>query len=145
MHFYRKNRRIYDRYNLNDKKILKDTCSFPFCNKDNIQEILYQNTSMYVIANRIPYDVFEGCRVVDHLMIIPKRHVETLADFTEQEQTDQMTIAGEYEKRGYGVYARGVKSITRSVDHQHTHLIRLGGGRPKIFIYLLKPYFLLRK
>jgi diadenosine tetraphosphate (Ap4A) HIT family hydrolase len=87
--------------------------------------------------------MFEGRRVVDHLMVIPKRHVETVAEFSDQEKIDQMTVIGEYEAKGYNVYARGVGSVTRSVRHQHTHLIKLIDKRSKAVIYLKKPYVLI--
>ena len=143
MHLYRKNRKIYDRRNKADKTTLGSACPFPFCDQNNTQEVLTQNKTMYVIANRVSYDIFEGCPVLDHLMVIPKRHVETLNDFTDQEKIDHMTIAGNYERQGYGVYARGVESVTRSVKHQHTHLIKLSGSLPKGILYLKKPYFLM--
>jgi diadenosine tetraphosphate (Ap4A) HIT family hydrolase len=98
---------------------------------------------MYVIANRIAYDVFAGRRVTDHLMVIPKRHTESINDFTDQEKIDQMTIMGDYESRGYDVYARGVESVTRSVKHQHTHLIKMLDKRPKLVIFSERPHILI--
>lgn len=97
---------------------------------------------MYVVPNRTKYDVFEGRRVLDHLMIIPVRHSETLADLTDKEKVDMMTIIGEYETKGYNVYARGVGSVSRSVTHQHTHLIKLEEKPMKYFVHLKKPYIL---
>jgi diadenosine tetraphosphate (Ap4A) HIT family hydrolase len=87
--------------------------------------------------------MFEGRRVVDHLMVIPKRHVETIAEFSDQEKIDQMTVVGEYEAQGYNVYARGVGTISRSVKHQHTHLIKLVDKKSKAVVFLQKPYVLL--
>ena len=101
---------------------------------------------MNVVPNRVSYDVFEGRRVVDHLLIIPKRHVETIKNFTKQEKLDMVDIAGAYESKGYNVYARGVGSLTRSVGHQHTHLIKIKNDRmPRILLYIRKPYLLIHK
>src|SRR5690606_28572825 len=97
---YRKTHHTYRRHNAADKKS-EGSCPFPSCQGRNGQMILRENDTMYVIANRVPYDMFEGRRVEDHLMVIPKRHVETIADFTDQEMIDQMTIIGEYESQRY--------------------------------------------
>lgn len=98
---------------------------------------------MYIMPNRVSYDLFEERRVTDHLMVVPKRHVETLADFTKEENLDYMALIGKYEQQGYNVYARGVGSITRSVAHQHTHLIKLRDKKSSLIIFTRKPHFLL--
>jgi hypothetical protein len=48
----------------------------------------------------VPYDVFEGRGVEDHLLLIPKRHLESLADFSDQEMLDMMHTVADHEKRG---------------------------------------------
>ena len=101
---------------------------------------------MDLVPNRVSYDVFEGRRVLDHLLIIPKRHLETLKDFTKEEKLDMMDIASEYEAKGYNVYARGVGSLTRSVKHQHTHLIKIKNNKPaKFILYIRRPYLLINR
>lgn len=89
--------------------------------------------------------MFEGRRVIDHIMVIPKHHRESLADFTDQEKTDQMAIMGDYESRGYNIYARGKGSISRSVDHQHTHLIKLSDKKPSFVFFAERPHILFDK
>lgn len=97
------------------------------------------------MPNRTYYDVFEGLKVKDHLMIVPKRHVESIDDFTKDEKLEAMDIMGSYEKQGYGMYARGLGNAHRSVQHQHTHLIKLDHTRPRFILYLSWPYLLLHK
>lgn len=141
MRHYRKTRRQYAKFNQGDKKL--NGCTF--CNEYEIKtNIIFENETMLVIPNRVKYDMFEGQRVTDHFMVIPKRHVETLGDFTEQEIIDQMRIAGRYEKQGYDVYARGVGNPTRTVKHQHTHLIKCENKHklPRLLFFIRKPYFL---
>lgn len=46
-------------------------------------------------------------------------------EFTDEEAKEILHIMTEYEKRGFSVYARAPKDTTRSVTHQHTHLILL--------------------
>lgn len=98
---------------------------------------------MYVVANRVAYDMFEDRKVTEHLMVIPKKHHESIQSFSNEEKCDAMDVMGEYESKGYSVYARGYGSATRSVAHQHTHLIKLVGEPSKVIIYARKPYILL--
>jgi len=142
MYHYRKTRKTYTKLNKTDKERAIG-CPFPFCDDDSTQEILDQNDTMYVIANRVKYDVFEGRRVLDHLMIIPKRHVETLSEFTRQEWQQFGELAGRYEALGYNVYARGVASVSRSVKHQHTHLIKCDDHQHKLLIQSQHPYMMI--
>lgn len=143
MYHYRKTRKAYAKHNNNDK--VAKRCPFPSCNpSDTQQKTVFENDTMYIIPNRVSYDVFEGRKVSDHLMVIPKRHVENLKDFTNQEKIDTMNIVGEYEANGYNVYARGVGSKTRSVKHQHTHLIKLDDKTMNLLVFVQKPYFLMK-
>ena len=140
MHHYRKTRKEYSRLTRADNA--SGLCAF--CADVGLpQRAVEQTDTMYVIPNRTSYDMFEGLRVDEHLMVIPKRHVETLDDFTDQEKLEAMSIAGNYEKQGYSVYSRGVGSITRSVNHQHTHLIKLRNVRTRIFFFIRKPHILI--
>jgi diadenosine tetraphosphate (Ap4A) HIT family hydrolase len=140
MHHYRKNRQSYARLHKGDQR--RGGCSF--CTDDSLSGRVIRSTeTMQLLPNRTYYDMFEGLHVLDHLMIIPKRHVETIDDFSREEKLEMMDLIGEYEKQGYSVYARGVGSVNRSVKHQHTHLIKLRNTRPKFVFFLRKPYFLL--
>ncbi|MNR44739.1 hypothetical protein D3C85_1635170 [compost metagenome] len=87
--------------------------------------------------------MFEGRRVTDHVMVIPKEHRRGFGDFTPEERNDAMLLIGHYETLGYNVYARGVDSPSRSVEHQHTHLIKLQDKASKVIVYTKKPYVLI--
>lgn len=93
-----------------------------------------------VVPNRIFYDVWELKDVTDHLMIIPKRHLSSFAEFTDVEKAEAMTLMGEYETNGYNVYARAVKSGQRTIEHQHTHLIKTHHKLGRGLLNLQKPY-----
>lgn len=141
MHFP-KTRRKYLGHNKKDRS--KNHCAF--CGDAQLTDRLVERTeTMLVIPNRVSYDVFENRRVLDHLMVLPVRHAESLGEFTDEEKMDAMNLIGKYESLGYSVYARGVGSISRSVKHQHTHLIKLDNKLPNISVYLRKPYVLLHK
>jgi diadenosine tetraphosphate (Ap4A) HIT family hydrolase len=141
MHHYRKTIKTYAAHNAKDK--VSSGCTF--CKEVGQARVIYENDTMFIIPNRVAYDMFEGRRVLEHLMVIPKRHVETLAEFTDREKIDQMTIAGEYEAEGFNVYSRGVGSVSRSVHHQHTHLIKLVNKKSRLIIFSAKPHILIDK
>lgn len=139
---YSKTRKQYAHHNKNDQ--VKKLCAF--CSDEKLQSRLVEKTTtMIVIPNRVAYDIFEGRRVEDHLMVLPLRHIESIAEFTDQEKLEMVELLGRYEERGYSLYARGVGSISRSVKHQHTHLIKLDNKVPKFNLYIHKPYIVLHK
>lgn len=60
--------------------------------------------------------------VIDHLMIIPKRHIGKLADFSDEAKLEYIALLEGYEAKGYNIYTRSPLSTTRSVYHYHTPL-----------------------
>ena len=140
MYHYRKTRTTYNKHNKADVTLQECT----FC-RDQGDNVIAENDTMYVIPNRVSYDVFESMHVIDHLMVIPKKHHETMATFDDAEKLDAMRIMGEYEAQGYSVYGRGKGSASRSVKHQHTHLLKLDNKPSSLVIYARKPYFMIAK
>lgn len=139
MHHYRKTRTVYSKHHITDAQ--QNVCNF--CRPDMKEQVLFENKTMYVVANRVAYDMFEDRKVTDHLMVIPKKHHDSIQTFNNEEKCDAMDVIGEYEANGYSVYARGLGSPTRSVKHQHTHLIKLVDRPSRIIVYARKPYVLL--
>ena len=86
------------------------------------------------------YDVWELRRVVDHLLVISKRHVGSLGALNDTEKLDHLNLIAEYEAAGYNVYARGVGSLQRSAAHQHTHLIKTGSKQARGSLAWRRPY-----
>src|SRR5690348_8506745 len=120
-----------------------DVC--PFCNPKILTSAVFQNEFVYIVPNLTQYDLWELHDVLDHLMIIPKRHVEALEELTAAEKLAIMDQAAEYESKGYNIYARGKGFIRRSVKHQHTHLIRASNKQPRLALFLKSPYYLFKK
>lgn len=113
-----------------------------FCKSLPDQEL--KTTSQFkVIRNKFPYTIWDGQTVVDHLMIVPKAHTDTVAHFTDDMITDYFKLLQAYETQGYNVYARAPSSKIKSIAHQHTHLLKTQ-GRPKSFVLLLRRPFYLR-
>lgn len=139
MYHYRKTRQTYSKLNAGD--MVHNDCSF--CSEQLQGEAMFDNNTMYVVPNRVKYDMFEGMKVIDHLMVIPKAHHETMHTFSDDEKIDAMNVISDYEACGYNVYARAVGSVARSKKHQHTHLIKLDDKPSKVIIFSKKPYVLI--
>jgi len=76
----------------------------------------------------------------DHLLVVPKKHTDKLADFTAPESVEFMGIIGSYESQGYNIYARAPQTVSKSVMHQHTHLIKPVGKVHRFIFFIGKPY-----
>lgn len=99
-----------------------------------------------LVHNRYPYDLWEGRDVMEHRMVLPKRHLAGFGEFTREEKHEILDLIAEHEAEGFDIYARSVHSTERSVRlHQHTHLIKVRPQRPKFILFLLRPYLLLKR
>jgi len=122
----------------------KKTPGCPFCKPETLAKAVYENKHVFVVPNLTQYDLWELYDVVDHLLVVPKRHAKSLDQLNKTERLAIMDICAEYEPKGYNIYARGNGFINRSVEHQHTHLIKVTNKRPRLTIFLHKPYFLIK-
>lgn len=77
-----------------------------------------------VVPNIFPYAVWDFCAVTDHLMVIPKLHTEAIGELEPMMIQEYMELILRYEIEGYNFYARAPKSATKSIAHQHMHLIK---------------------
>ena len=118
--------------------------SCPFCNEATLANAVKETSSMYIVPNLTQYDLWELHDVSEHLLVVPKRHVRSLQELTKKERLEIIDSIAEYEAQNYNVYARGVGFVGKSVEHQHTHLIKVDNKRPRVALFLRKPYFLLK-
>lgn len=105
---------------------------------------VFESTHCFVITNRVFYDVWELRDVTDHLLVIPKEHAMTLQDLSPEARLDIMNVFALYEAQHYNIYARSPASITRSVVHQHTHLIKAENRIARGALMVEKPYVLIK-
>ncbi len=113
-----------------------------FCDIKNSDKSHIQSTKYCrVIENIFPYSLWEYVKVSEHLMITPLRHVSSLGDLNDKELLDYMKLLGAYEKRGYNLYARAPSSPTKSIPHQHFHLIKTTGKQRRITLHSKKPAY----
>lgn len=137
MNHYRKTIRRYK------ARQMSDGCSF--CDQVDSSALIFEDDLIFIVPNLTTYDLWELHDVEDHLLIVPKRHVESLSELTKAEKLSVMNQAAKYESRGYNVYTRGVGFTKRSVKHQHTHLIKVSDKKPIFALFLRRPYYLFKK
>ena len=119
-------------------------CTFCAFTK-NDHQVIKSYRSFWLVKNIFPYDNWDDNRVVDHLMIVPKRHLISLSELSTAEGNNLLKIIGEYEHQGYSLYARAPQNIAKSVLHQHSHLIKLGSQRKKFKLYIRKPHIMIAR
>jgi diadenosine tetraphosphate (Ap4A) HIT family hydrolase len=136
----RRNQRKYNAYMAHRPK----GCDFCQIQEGHAQ-FLKETESFKIIHNRFPYAYWDDQTVADHLMVVPKEHTGSLTSFTPDQAVEYLALISDYENNGYHVYARAVKSVSRTITHQHTHLIK-GKGKPKWFVVQMsKPYILIAR
>ncbi len=133
----RKEEKNYKKYRETDS--FKGVCTFCNISPDEDQ-FVKETKSFQVIKNIFSYSQWDGQGVVDHLLIVPKKHTVSLGDLTAPEAVEFIELIGSYEKLGYDFSARAPKSNRKTVQHQHTHLIKLDRKTKKFLFYLKKPY-----
>lgn len=137
MNHYRKTIKKY-----NSLKRIND-CAF--CDANTIKNAVYENNYVYIVPNNIKYDLWELHDVIDHLLIVPKNHVENLNDLSLKERNEIMRLITKYEGEGYNVYMRETGFVKRSIKHQHTHLIKTSNKKPRFSIFVSRPYILIKQ
>lgn len=130
----------------NYRKSLKGVdCQFCVLVKSGGDAVIAQTKHCLIIVNRFGYDIWDGCGVKEHLMVIPKRHVVSLAELNREEKLDYMDQLTKYEGNNYSLYARSPGNTTKSVTHQHSHLIKIDNKYRRWFFYLRSPHITLSK
>lgn len=99
------------------------TCTFCEFTVD-MPHVIAEHPLFWHVKNLFPYSVWDESRVLEHTMIVPKRHVTSLSEYTPEEATEYMKLVGELELAGNSIYSRSNAQATKSVLHQHTHAIR---------------------
>ena len=103
-------------------ELKNDTC--PFCTISHDREIIYKNTSCLAFYDGYP--VSPG-----HALIIPKRHVASYFDLTDDELKDmnaallcvKRKVDERYHPDGYNIGVNVGEYAGQSVFHCHIHLI----------------------
>lgn len=89
----RKEVRLHRKYR---SKVDKSVCVFCSIKKGD-KQFIAETTSFKIIRNSFPYSLWDDQRVVDHLMILPKQHTDSLSDLTASQATEFLRLVSEYE------------------------------------------------
>lgn len=87
--------------------------------------------------------MWDGHETTAHELLVPKRHVTGINAFTPEERQELMGLLCKADKEGYSFYGRHDGSKTKTVLHQHTHLIKISEKPINHMLYLRKPHILL--
>lgn len=126
----------YKIYRDNKHPHVCDFCDFTVNSKQVEREYEY----FWLVRNMFSYDLWDNLDVLDHLMIVPKKHVESIGLLPAEALVEYSKIIAEFEQRDYSFYARSMKNVCKTVPHQHTHLLKLGKKHKKVSVYIKKPY-----
>ncbi len=113
-----------------------DFCDF----KDNTERDIKHHTYFWVTDVMAQYDLWDNHGVKDQRMIVPKRHVEHIGEFSPEEALEYHAIVSQYDLLGYSLYQRAPVNNSRTIIHQHSHLISLADRQKKFVIYNSKPH-----
>lgn len=116
----------------------------PFCNL-KAAHVVHDGTYIQVIENIYPYSWWDATKVHEHLMVIPKKHTDTISSLSKSARMEYIDTLAKYEKKGYSIYARTAVSVRKTVVHQHTHLIKTDNRVRKFALYIRKPYITIYK
>jgi diadenosine tetraphosphate (Ap4A) HIT family hydrolase len=126
-------------YNKYQATVDKSVCTF--CKlQETGEQIIIETPAFLVLRNRFPYSIWDSQQVVDHLMVVPKLHTDSLSELATDAAVEFLKVVSDYEHQGYNVYARAPGSRMKSIVHQHTHLIKTVGSPKKFGFLLRKPY-----
>ncbi|MDO4780811.1 MAG: hypothetical protein Q4A34_00235 [Candidatus Saccharibacteria bacterium] len=121
------------------------SCSFCDLLEHGGDQVVEKTSHCLIIKNIFGYDIWDGCGVTEHLMIIPHKHTASLSTLSPEEKIDYMNQLARFEAKNYSLYARSPGNITKSVTHQHMHLIKIDNKRKKFLLYLRRPHMMFSK
>lgn len=114
MHLFRSTRKKYE---AKSPQTVKKMC--PSCGPQTLQNSQrFQESLHYKKHRQIRF--MELHNVVEHLLLVPKKHTENLKALGDKERLEMMSIIAEYESEGHNIYARGVENERRSIVHLHS-------------------------
>lgn len=134
----RKEELIYRKHRAGQDKSVCQFCAI----KKGDKQLIRETPHFKIIRNIFAYSIWDAQTVTDHLMIVPKKHTDSLADLTDEECNAFMKLVVVYEKQGYSFYARTPVSVIKTVAHQHTHLIKTEGLPKRLLFSLRKPLYI---
>lgn len=133
----RKEERIYKKYLAGTPKSVCQFCAIG----DKSDQVLEISHSFRVLHNIFGYSIWDGLNVEDHLMVVPRRHIDRLSVLERKESVELIKLLAKYEELGYNVYSRTPGSSVKSIVHMHIHLIKTGGKVKNLIFLMRKPFY----
>jgi len=104
-------------------------CELPKQDRDEENLVLLRGQDAFVLLNRFPYNP-------GHLMIAPFRHLERLADLSEQETMEMMSVATRMERvlsevmdpQGFNIGINLGRVAGAGFGHLHMHIVPRWSG-----------------
>lgn len=122
--------KAYSRQRIHQKQLYGDNPPCPLCEDIANRQVIASTATMSIVKNDFPYYMFDGRTVSEHIMLLPKRHVAMLADFTPEETKEYWQLYQQYDRDGYNSMTRPTGNSRRSIPgHVHTHLFKLNNDR----------------
>lgn len=138
MYRYPQHQKVYT-----DTLAKRTSSDCPFCDTTaEVRKVIEESAHALVIQNLFPFDIWDGCTVTDHLLVIPREHADSLQKLSPDARTDMMNLYAKYEAQGYNVYSRAPQSSSRTYPHIHTHLIKITGQPAAAISYTKEPHSL---
>lgn len=136
-----RNRASQKRYIRASNGLKSKDCPFCHIKENEPREIHEETTYFYRIENIFGYDSWDGRAVEEHQLVVPKRHVTSLSELTDEEGREYLRLIQTAEANGYCLYTRGSEGPTKSIAHLHSHLIKLDFEREiKQYVFVRKPH-----
>lgn len=114
---------VYDAHRAQLKERYGDAPPCPFCYDLDSRNIIKKSGTMLLLQNDFPYDYYNGRAVTEHQLLLPRRHIATMKEFTPEEVADYWRILSDASLHGYGSMTASAHDDERTVPHHlHTHL-----------------------
>ena len=112
----------YSDYYKNHKP--SENCVFCSGDKSTIELEDLNLSHLRVINNSFPYDFWDMKKVEDHLMAVPRRHLNCPAKLNAEELAELNKIMTYFADKNYDIFVRNSGSKLKSIEHLHFHLIK---------------------
>lgn len=127
---FRKPNKLGKAYKKYRRKHQNSPKNYNFYERVKNEKGVIEDLDFFIVAKNIfGYQIWDGFEVQEHLLVIPKRFVEGISEFSQQEFEEFQKIIAKYEAKDFSIYARAPKNKSKTVMHQHTHLIKHSSQR----------------
>ena len=107
--------------------------------------VIFKTENFYISKNNFPYDFWDGQKVIEHFLLVSKKHFSDLESKDKELLLEYGELVNKYSNKGFDIYTRTPNSPSRSQVHFHTHLIKTDEKKIKSLNFVFNPYSLIVK